>query len=69
MISGTYEIPNIIPLDQRIQLDVWEILEQVLAQPAKENSAVVHAVSVPSVCRSCPLRENMSYYNQCASSL
>lgn len=69
MVSGTFTIPNIIPLDQRIQFGVWEILEQVSAQPAKENSAVVHAVSVPSVCRLCPLRGNKPHCNQCTSSL
>ena len=36
MISETFIIPNIIPLDQRIQLGVWDILEQISAQPAKK---------------------------------
>lgn len=69
MISETFTIPNIIPLDQRIQLGVWEILKQVSAQPAKENSTVVHAASVPSVCRLCPLRGNRPCCNQCNRSL
>lgn len=69
MVSGTFIIPNIIPLDQQIQLGVCDILEQVSAQPAKENSAVVHAVSVPSVCRLCPLRGNKPHCNQCTRSL
>ena len=65
MVSGTFTIPNTIPLDQRIQLGVWDILEQVSAQPAKENSAVVHAVSVPTVCQMCPLRGNRPNCSQC----
>ena len=36
MVSGTFTIPNIIQLDQRIQLGVWDILEQISAQPAKK---------------------------------
>ena len=36
MVSGTFTIPNIIPLDQRIQLGVWDILEQVSVQLAKK---------------------------------
>lgn len=42
-----------------------ELLAQVSAQPLKENSTAVHAVSVPMVCQMCPLRENRPGCSQC----
>lgn len=34
-------------------------------QPLKENSTVVHAVSVPTVCQMCPLRGSRPNCSQC----
>lgn len=42
-----------------------ELLALVSGQPLKENSTVVHAVSVPTVCQMCPLRGNKPSCNQC----
>nr|DAI04394.1 MAG TPA: hypothetical protein [Caudoviricetes sp.] len=42
-----------------------ELLAQVSTQPLKENSTVLHAVSVPTVCQMCPLRGNRPNCNQC----
>ena len=42
-----------------------EFLSQVSVQPLEENSTVVHAVSVPTVCQMCHLRENRPNCNQC----
>nr|DAZ32316.1 MAG TPA: hypothetical protein [Caudoviricetes sp.] len=42
-----------------------EFLSQVSAQPLKENSTVVHAVSVPTACQMCPLHGNRPSCSQC----
>lgn len=42
-----------------------ELLAQVSAQSLKENSTVVHVVSVPTACQMCPLHGNRPSCNQC----
>ncbi len=51
--------------DLRNLSDVSELLAQVSVQSLKENSTVVHAVSVPTACQMCPLHGNRPSCNQC----
>ena len=60
------DLLKIIPqLNLQNLSDVSELLVQVSGQPLKENSTVVHVVSVPTVCRMCPLLGNRPNCNQC----
>lgn len=59
MINTNIDLIKLIPQpDLRNLFDDSELLSQVSVQPLKENSTVVHAVSVPTVCQMCPLRGN-----------
>ena len=55
--SGQYHLQNLSVS--------WEHLEQFLVQHKEENSTVVHAVSVLTVCQMCPLRGNRPNCSQC----
>lgn len=61
-----YDLTKVIPqINTQNLSDVSELLAQVSAQLLKENSVVVHAVSIPTVCQMCPLRGNRPSCNQC----
>lgn len=56
---------NITQPDLRNLSFSLELPAQPLIQPLEENSTVVYAVSVPEVCRLCPLRKNRLSCNHC----
>ena len=51
--------------DLQNQFDVSEFLPLVSEPRLEENSTVVYAVSVPTACRTCPLRGNRLNCTQC----
>lgn len=59
------EILNINQLDLQNQFDVSELLTRVSELPLEENSTVVHAVSIPTICHLCPLHGNKPNCNHC----
>lgn len=61
---GKYDITNISATEQN-RFSASECQGFVLGQPLIENSAVVHAVSVSSYCRLCPIRGNRPNCTQC----